>query len=86
MLNRLFTPSRESPLNPMQQETDADGDVAREAAHVCKIFGRPRDHIFPHHRALRSGFAPAAYLFGRFGGFFGWQSEADAERFYRKNK
>lgn len=88
MFDRTFHPSQSSVLNNFQQETEADGDFAREAQYACQVLNRPRSHNLPSDDGLRAAWKgrEAEYLFARFAAAFHWDSLSQAERFYRRNK
>ena len=84
--NRSFTPSRESATNNFQQETSADGELAREAIDVCRVLHGTGN--LPTEVDLRNTWKgrEAEYLAGRFASAFHWRTLGDAQSFYDKHK
>lgn len=86
-LDRTIHIDPNTPFNPLHLETAGDGDIAREAIEVCRIFaGRTRNR--PDFEALRKTWRDREpdYLLARFGAALGWQDRSEAERFYRKHR
>lgn len=87
-VTRLFKPDEASVLNNPQQETHCEGDHAREARTLCRLLNNRPEHNSPHARGIREAYRgrEADYLYGRFGGNFGWNKVDQARDFYRRNR
>lgn len=66
----------------------ADSAGCEEARYVCKVLSNSYTHNTSQNNALRRavGSDQASYLFTRFAGMMGWNTLADAQKYYDRNK
>ena len=81
-------PTEDSVFSQEEVQTMADAATCTEARRVVQILAQPRVYTSRDSRSLRAAVNGnnADYLYSRFGNKFGWQSLADAQRFYDQNK
>jgi len=85
--SRKFRADDNAPFTAPQQETFADGDIAREARDVAHRLSNSRIYNDPASVALRSTYRgrEEEYLYARFADALGWRTHKDARKFYNKH-